>query len=137
MLGAPVELDRAALPSAAITSVARSHRLRDLAQAAPFPATDRVRGPDSAAGHGEERRMLSGDEVTELRGEIVALETALAAAFGEIAALRAAVTGGGAKGAEQVMDAMAADLEGSVLRGIVLAEAAGQASAAAGFERRM
>jgi len=35
------------------------------------------------------------------------------------------------------MEAMATDLEGSVLRGIVLAEAAGQAGAAAGFERRM
>lgn len=35
------------------------------------------------------------------------------------------------------MEAMATDLKGSVLRGIVLAEAAGQAGAAADFERRM
>ncbi len=81
--------------------------------------------------------MASADELAELRGEIVALETALAAAFGEIAALRASVTGGGAKAAEEAMEAMATDLEGSVLRGIVLAEAAGQAGAAAVFERRM
>ena len=81
--------------------------------------------------------MPSDDEVAELRGEIVALETALAAAFGEIAALRAAVTGGGAKAAGEAMDAMAADLEGAVLRGVILAETMGQPSAAAGFERRM
>ena len=81
--------------------------------------------------------MASADEVAELRGEIVALETALAAAFGEVAALRAAVTGGGAEAACEAMEAMARDLEGSVLRGIVLAEAAGQARAAVGFERRM
>ncbi len=81
--------------------------------------------------------MAGADELAELRGEIVALETALAAAFGEIAALRAAVTGGGARTAGEAMDAMATDLKGSVLRGIVLAEAAGQAGAAAGFERRM
>ena len=81
--------------------------------------------------------MPSDDEVAELRGEIVALETALAAAFGEIAALRAAVTGGGAKAAGEAMDAMAADLEGAVLRGVILAETMGQPSAATGFERRM
>jgi hypothetical protein len=81
--------------------------------------------------------MASADELAELRGEIVALETALAAAFGEIAALRASVTGGGARAAGEAMEAMATDLEGSVPRGIVLAEAAGQAGAAAGFERRM
>ncbi len=81
--------------------------------------------------------MAGADEPAELRGEIVALETALAAAFGEIAALRASVTGGGAKAAGETMDATATDLEGSVLHGIVLAEAAGEAGAAAGFERRM
>lgn len=80
---------------------------------------------------------MADDTVAQLRGEIVALETALAAAFGEIAALRAAVTGGGARAAQEAMEAMAADLEGSVLRGIVLAEQAGQAGAAAGFETRM
>ena len=35
------------------------------------------------------------------------------------------------------MDAMATDLEGAVLRGVILAETMGQPSAATGFERRM
>ncbi len=77
------------------------------------------------------------NEVEELRGEIVALETALAAAFGEIAVLRAALEGGGAEAALDAMEAMASQLEGSLLRGVVGAEAAGQPAAAAGFERRM
>jgi predicted exporter len=77
------------------------------------------------------------DEADELRGEIIALETALAAAFGEIAVLRAAVEGGGTEAALGAMEAMAAQLEGSVLRGVVGAEAAGRPAAAAGFERRM
>lgn len=77
------------------------------------------------------------NEVEELRGEIVALETALAAAFGEIAVLRAALEGGGAEAALEAMEAMAAQLEGSLLRGVVGAEAAGRPAAAAGFERRM
>jgi hypothetical protein len=77
------------------------------------------------------------DEVAELRGEIIALETALAAAFGEIAALRASVTGGGAEAARDAMEHMATELEGSVLRGVVQAERSGQEAAAAGFERRM
>jgi hypothetical protein len=77
------------------------------------------------------------DEADELRGEIIALETALAAAFGEIAVLRAAFEGGSAESALSAMEAMAAQLEGSVLRGVVGAEAAGRPAAAAGFERRM
>lgn len=76
-------------------------------------------------------------ETEELRGEIVALETALAAAFGEIAVLRAALEGRGAEAALEAMEAMAAQLEGSLLRGVVGAEAAGRPAAAAGFERRM
>lgn len=77
------------------------------------------------------------DELDELRGELVALETALAAAFGEIAVLRAAVEGGGAEAALSAMEAMAVQLEGSVLRGVVGAEGAGRPAAALGFERRM
>lgn len=77
------------------------------------------------------------DKAEELRGEIVALETALAAAFGEIAALRAMLEGSGPEGALKAMEGMAAQLEASLLRGIVGAESAGQAAAAAGFERRM
>lgn len=80
---------------------------------------------------------MSDEDVAELRGEIIALETALAAAFGEIAALRAALTGGGAAAALDAMETMAADLEGSVMRGVITGEAAGQPVAAAGFERRM
>jgi hypothetical protein len=80
---------------------------------------------------------MSAKEVEQLRGEIVALETALAAAFGEIAVLRAAVEGGGAAAAIGAMEGMAGQLEGSVLRGVVSAEALGQPEAAAGFERRM
>jgi hypothetical protein len=80
---------------------------------------------------------MPGDEMEELRGEIVALETALAAAFGEIAVLRAVVEGGGSASALRAMEGMAAQLEGSVLRGVVGAEAQGRAAAAAGFERRM
>lgn len=80
---------------------------------------------------------MPGDEVEELRGEIVALETALAAAFGELAVLRAAVEGGGSASALAAMEGMAAGLEGSVLRGVVGAEQAGRPAAAAGFERRM
>jgi hypothetical protein len=77
------------------------------------------------------------DPIEELRGEIVALETALAAAFGEIAVLRAAVEGGGTETALKAMEGMAATLEGSMLRGVIGAEAAGRPAAAAGFERRM
>lgn len=77
------------------------------------------------------------DEADELRGEIVALETALAAAFGEIAVLRAAIDGGGTDAALGAMEAMASQLEGAVLTGIVGAESAGRPGAAAGFERRM
>jgi hypothetical protein len=80
---------------------------------------------------------MPGDEMEELRGEIVALETALAAAFGEIAVLRAVVEGGGSASALRAMEGMAGQLEGSVLRGVVGAEAQGRAAAAAGFERRM
>lgn len=80
---------------------------------------------------------MSDKELAELRGEIVALETALAAAFGEIAALRASLTGGGAAAAGEAMEVMATDLEGSVLRGVIVGEEAGQPIAAAGFERRM
>ena len=61
----------------------------------------------------------------------------LAAAFGEIAALRAAVSGGSARAAEETMESVARELEGSVLRGVIIAEEAGQNAAAAGFERRM
>ena len=81
--------------------------------------------------------MPGDDEADGLRGEIVALETALAAAFGEIAVLRAAIEGGGAEAALRAMEGMAVQLEGSVLRGVVGAEAAGRPGAAAGFERRM
>jgi hypothetical protein len=77
------------------------------------------------------------DEVEELRGEIVALETALAAAFGEIAVMRASYEGSGAAGALRAMEGLAAGLEGSVLRGVVGAESLGRPAAAAGFERRM
>jgi len=80
---------------------------------------------------------MTKDEVEELRGEIVALETALAAAFGEIAVLRAAAEGGGPQAALDAMESMAAQLEGSLLRGVVGAEEAGRLAAAAGFERRM
>lgn len=80
---------------------------------------------------------MTGDEAEELRGEIVALETALAAAFGEIAVLRATVEGGGTEAALRAMDGLAAQLEGSVLRGVIGAEALGRQAAAAGFERRM
>ena len=76
-------------------------------------------------------------DLDELRGEIIALETALAAAFGEIAALRAKVAGRGAEGALQAMEEMATQLESSVLRGVVGAEEAGRPGAAAGFEKRM
>ena len=80
---------------------------------------------------------MAGDELEQLKGEIVALETALAAAFGEIAVLRAAVEGGGAENALEAMEGMAKQLEGSVLRGVVGAESAGRPAAAAGFEQRM
>ncbi len=77
------------------------------------------------------------DEIEQLRGEIVALETALAAAFGELAVLRAAVAGGGTPAAIAAMEEMARALEGAVLRGVVGAEALGRPDAAQGFERRM
>jgi hypothetical protein len=77
------------------------------------------------------------DELERLKGEIVALETALASAFGEIAVLRARVEGGDAASALEAMESMAKQLEASVLRGIVGAEAVGRAAAAAGFEQRM
>jgi predicted exporter len=80
---------------------------------------------------------MARDEIEELRGEIVALETALASAFGEIAVLRATAEGGGAEAALRAMEAMAGQLEGSVLRGVVGAEEQGRTAAAAGFERRM
>ena len=80
---------------------------------------------------------MSLDRIEELRREVVALETALAAAFGEIAVLRAAIEGGGSGTALGAMEGMATQLEGSVLRGVVGAEALGQPAAAAGFERRM
>ncbi|MBW8269392.1 hypothetical protein [Caldovatus aquaticus] len=81
--------------------------------------------------------MPTEDDLDELRGEIVALETALAAAFGEIAALRAAIEGGGVEVAQRATEDMAAQLEGALLRGVLGAEAAGRPAAAAGFERRM
>jgi hypothetical protein len=80
---------------------------------------------------------MPADETDELRGEIIALETALAAAFGEIAVLRAAMEGGGADAALRAMEGMAEGLERSLLQGIVGAEAVGRPNAAAGFERRM
>jgi hypothetical protein len=80
---------------------------------------------------------MSGDRVEELRGEVVALETALAAAFGEIAVLRAAIEGGGSGAALSAMESMAAGLEATVLRGVIGAEALGHPEAGAGFERRM
>ncbi len=80
---------------------------------------------------------MARDETEELRGEIVALETALAAAFGEIAVMRAAIEGGGSDTALQAMELMASQLEASVLRGVIGAEALGRPAAAAGFERRM
>ncbi len=80
---------------------------------------------------------MPADETDELRGEIIALETALAAAFGEIAVLRAGMEGGGAPAALAAMETMAAALERSLLQGVVGAEEAGRAAAAAGFERRM
>jgi len=80
---------------------------------------------------------MPGEEAEKLRGEIIALETALAAAFGEIAVLRAAIEGGGTEAALGAMDEMAKQLEGSVLRGVVGAEQAGREAAAAGFEQRM
>ena len=80
---------------------------------------------------------MAADEIDELRGEIIALETALAAAFGEIAVLRAAVTGGDASEAASSMEAMAEALEGALLRGVIGAEDAGRPGAAIGFERRM
>ncbi|MBK1660545.1 hypothetical protein [Paracraurococcus ruber] len=80
---------------------------------------------------------MAREDAERLRGEIIALETALAAAFGEIAVLRAALEGTGTAGALAAMDAMAKQLEGSVLRGVVGAEQAGRAAAAEGFEQRM
>jgi hypothetical protein len=80
---------------------------------------------------------MTEDKLEELRGEVVALETALAAAFGEIAVLRAVIEGGGLDGALAAMESMAAQLEGSVLRGVVGAEEQGHPAAASGFERRM
>jgi ABC-type methionine transport system permease subunit len=80
---------------------------------------------------------VAADALEELRGEVVALETALAAAFGEIAVLRAAIEGGGSPAALGAMAQMAAQLEASVLRGVIGAEALGHQAAAAGFERRM
>ncbi|MBC4017054.1 hypothetical protein ACFQU2_40520 [Siccirubricoccus deserti] len=80
---------------------------------------------------------MAENQAEELRGEIVALETALAAAFGEIAVLRAAIEGGGSDAALSAMEGMAAQLEGSVLRGVIGAETLGRPAAAAGFERRM
>lgn len=100
--------------------------LRDRRRRRGFAATDRWRGA-----------AVMRDEIEELRGEIVALETALAAAFGEIAVLRATVEGGGPAAALGAMEAMAAQLEGSVLRGVVGAESQGRPGAAAGFEKRM
>ena len=70
------------------------------------------------------------DEAEGLRGEIVALDTALAAAFGEIAVLRAAAEGSGSEGALRAMEAMAAQLEGTMLRGVV-----GAADGQGGWER--
>ena len=81
--------------------------------------------------------MAEAPELDELKGEIIALETALAAAFGEIAVLRATVQGGSAEDALAAMDGMAKQLEASVLRGIIGAEEAGRPGAAVGFERRM
>jgi hypothetical protein len=80
---------------------------------------------------------MAENQTEELRGEIVALETALAAAFGEIAVLRASIEGGGSGAALSAMEGMAAQLEGSVLRGVIGAEKLGRPAAAAGFERRM
>jgi hypothetical protein len=80
---------------------------------------------------------MAQDGTDELRGEIVALETALAAAFGEIAVLRAAIEGGGSAAALAAMEAMAAQLEGSVMPGVIGAETLGRPAAGAGFERRM
>jgi len=57
--------------------------------------------------------------------------------FGEIAVLRAAFEGGGSAAALRAMEAMAEQLEASVLRGVVGAEEAGRPGAAVGFERRM
>ena len=86
---------------------------------------------------GSDGHRMAKDEVDELRGEVVALETALAAAFGELAVLRAAIEGGGPAAALAAMEAMAAQLEGSVLRGVIGAEQEGRPQASAGFERRM
>jgi hypothetical protein len=77
------------------------------------------------------------DKIEELRGEVVALETALAAAFGEIAVSHASVEGGGSGAALPAMETMAGQLEASVLRGVIGAEALGHPEAGAGFERRM
>ncbi len=76
-------------------------------------------------------------DIEELRGEIVALETALASAFGELAVLRASMQGGGPAEALLAMEEMAGQLEASLLRGVVGAEEAGRPGAAVGFERRM
>ena len=51
--------------------------------------------------------------------------------------LRASIEGGGLDSALAAMEGMAAQLEGSVLRGVVGAEELGQPAAASGFERRM
>jgi hypothetical protein len=80
---------------------------------------------------------MSVDKIEELRGEVVALETALAAAFGEIAVLRASMEGGGSDAALRAMETMASQLEASVLRGVIGAEALGHPESGAGFERRM
>lgn len=77
------------------------------------------------------------DPLEELRGELVALETALASAFGEIAVLRAQAQGGGPEAALAAMEQMADELEASLLRGITGAEEAGRPGMALGFERRM
>jgi hypothetical protein len=77
------------------------------------------------------------DELEEIRGELVALETALASAFGEIAVLRAEARNRGPEGALAAMAEMADQLEASLLRGITGAEEAGRPGMAVGFERRM
>ena len=92
--------------------------------------------PDGPKAGSNGQRMAK-NELDELRGEIVALETALASAFGEIAVLRAAIGGGGTPAALVAMEDMATQLEGSVLRGVVSAESIGRPDASAGFERRM
>ena len=76
------------------------------------------------------------DKADELHGEIVALRRPWPRHWRDRRAAGSS-RGGGAEAALSAMEAMAAQLEGSVPRGVVGAEEAGRPGAAIGSERRM